>query len=165
MALCWITGLVAGLAALHFLQKKFFPYFWVDLKYLLKVVRNGLLLVVYKKTGHVVTVVDRFIQQAQRVPDKDFIIFHGEVHTYRDVDRRSNQVSHCFLKHTSLKKGDTVAMLMNNEPDFLNVWFGLAKLGCLVAFLNYNIRSRSLLHCFHSCGAKILIVGAGNRKS
>ncbi|XP_040200804.1 long-chain fatty acid transport protein 6 [Rana temporaria] len=160
MALCWITGLVAGLAALHFLQKKFFPYFWVDLKYLLKVVRYGLLLEAYKKTGHVVTVVDRFIQQAQRVPDKAFIIFHGEVHTYRDVDRRSNQVSHCFLKHTSLKKGDTVAMLMNNEPDFLNVWFGLAKLGCLVAFLNYNIRSRSLLHCFHSCGAKILIVGA-----
>ncbi|KAM5192699.1 long-chain fatty acid transport protein 6 [Mantella aurantiaca] len=160
MDLCWITGLVTGLAALYFLQKKFFPYFWVDLIYLLKVVRYGLLIEKYKRTGHVVTVVDRFIQQAQRVPDKDFIIFHGDVYTYRDVDRRSNQVSQCFLKYTSLKKGDTVAMLMNNEPDFLNVWFGLAKLGCLVAFLNYNIRSRSLLHCFHSCGAKILIVGA-----
>ncbi|XP_018422706.1 PREDICTED: long-chain fatty acid transport protein 6-like [Nanorana parkeri] len=160
MDLCWITGLLTGLAALHFLQKKFFPYFWADLRYLLKVIRYGLLIEKYKRTGHVVTVVDRFVQQAQRVPDKAFIIFHGDTYTFRDVDRRSNQVSQYFLKNSSLKKGDTVAMLMNNEPDFLNVWFGLAKLGCQVAFLNYNIRSRSLLHCFHSCGAKVLIVGA-----
>ncbi|XP_075034891.1 long-chain fatty acid transport protein 6 [Mixophyes fleayi] len=160
MAICWITGLVTGLAALHFLQKRFFPYFWDDVRYLLKVIRYGLLIEKYKRTGHVETVVDRFVQQAQRFPDKAFIIFHGQVHTYRDMDRRSNRVAQVFMKYSALKKGDTVAMLMNNEPDFLNVWFGLAKLGCQVAFLNYNIRSRSLLHCFHSCGAKILIVGA-----
>ncbi|KAG9487859.1 hypothetical protein GDO78_007583 [Eleutherodactylus coqui] len=160
MALSWITGLVTGLAALHFLQKKFFPYFWLDLRYLLKVIRYGLQIEMYKRTGHVVTVVDHFVQQAQRIPDKAFIMFHGQVHTYREMDRRSNRVANVFKKHTTLKKGDTVAMLMNNEPDFINVWFGLVKLGCLVAFLNYNIRSRSLLHCFHSCGAKILVVGA-----
>ncbi|XP_063820323.1 long-chain fatty acid transport protein 6 isoform X1 [Pseudophryne corroboree] len=160
MALGWITGLVAGLAALHFLQKRFFPCFWFDLIYLLKVIRYGFLIEKYRRTGHVVTVVDRFVQQAQRLPDKAFIIFHGQVHTYRDVDRRSNRVAQVFLKYSTLKKNDTVAMLMNNEPDFINIWFGLAKIGCMVAFLNYNIRSRSLLHCFHSCGAKILIVGA-----
>lgn len=162
MALSWITGFITGLGALHFLQKRFFPYFWLDLRYLLKVIRYGLQIEKYKRTGHVVTVVDRFVQQAQCIPDKAFIMFHGQVHTYREMDRRSNRVANVLMKYTTLKKGDTVAMLMNNEPDFINVWFGLAKLGCLVAFLNYNIRSRSLLHCFHSCGAKILIVGAGN---
>ncbi|KAM4808207.1 long-chain fatty acid transport protein 6 [Rhinophrynus dorsalis] len=160
MALPWITGLLTGLAALHFLQRKFFPYFWVDLRYLLKVLRYGLLIKKYQRTGNVVTVVDRFVEQAQRVPNKTFLIFQGQEHTYRDVDRRSNRVARVFMNHTTLKKGDTVAMLMSNEPDFLNVWFGLAKLGCLVAFLNNNIRSRSLLHCFHSCGAKMLVVGA-----
>ncbi|XP_053329642.1 long-chain fatty acid transport protein 6 [Spea bombifrons] len=160
MFLSWITGTVAGLAALHFLQKSLFPYFWVDLKFLLKVIRYGFLIEMYKRTGNVVTVVDRFIQQAQRIPNKVFLIFHGETYTYRDVDKRSNRVAQVFLKHSTLKKGDTVAVLMSNEPDFLNVWFGLVKIGCLVAFLNYNLRSRSLLHCFHSCGAKILIVGA-----
>lgn len=160
MALSWITGFITGLAALHFLQKRFFPYFWLDLSYLLKVIRYGLQIEKYKRTGHVVTVVDRFVQQAQSIPDKAFIMFHGQVHTYREMDKRSNRVANVLMKYTTLKKGDTVAMLMNNEPDFINVWFGLAKLGCLVSFLNYNIRSRSLLHCFHSCGAKILIVGA-----
>uniref|UniRef100_A0A8C5PNB9 long-chain-fatty-acid--CoA ligase n=1 Tax=Leptobrachium leishanense TaxID=445787 RepID=A0A8C5PNB9_9ANUR len=160
MSLSWITGIVTGLAALHFLQKKLFPYFWVDFKFLLKVMRYGFQIEMYKRTGNVVTVVDRFIQQAQRIPGKSFLIFQGQVHTYSDVDRRSNRVARVFINYSTLKKGDTVALLMNNEPDFLNVWFGLAKIGCLVAFLNYNIRSRSLLHCFHSCGAKLFIVGA-----
>ncbi|KAM8962011.1 long-chain fatty acid transport protein 6 [Pelodytes ibericus] len=159
MVLLWITGIVTGLAALYFLQKKVIPYFWVDLNFLLKIVRYGFQIEMYKRTGNVVTVVDRFIQQAQRIPDKKFLIFQGQVYSYGDVDRRSNRVAQVFLNHSTLKKGDTVAMLMNNEPDFLNVWFGLAKIGCMVAFLNYNIRSRSLLHCFHSCGAKLFIVG------
>lgn len=51
-------------------------------------------------------------------------------------------------------------MLMSNEPDFLCVWFGLAKIGCSVAFLNTNIKSKSLIHCFNCCGAKTLIVGS-----
>ncbi|XP_053557620.1 long-chain fatty acid transport protein 6 [Bombina bombina] len=160
MALSWITGLLAGLAALHVVQRRFFPFFWVDLRFLLKVMRYGFQIEMYKRTGKVTTVVDRFMQQAQRIPDKVFLVYEGQVFTYRDIDKRSNRVAQLFMKHGGLKKGDTVAMLMNNEPDFLNVWFGLAKLGCMVAFLNYNIRSRSLLHCFHSCGAKLLIAGA-----
>ncbi|NP_001090443.1 solute carrier family 27 member 6 L homeolog [Xenopus laevis] len=160
MALPWITAFLAGLLALHFLQRRFFPYFWADLIYFLKVVRYGLRIETYKRTGSVVTVVENFIQQAKRVPNKPFLIFQEQVHTYRDVDKRSNQVAQVFMKYSPLKKEDTVAMLMSNEPDFVNVWFGLAKLGFRVAFLNYNVRSRSLLHCFHSCGAKMLVVGA-----
>uniref|UniRef100_A0A1A8LDM3 long-chain-fatty-acid--CoA ligase n=2 Tax=Nothobranchius pienaari TaxID=704102 RepID=A0A1A8LDM3_9TELE len=106
------------------------------------------------------TVLDRFMEQAQRIPDKPFVIYDGSVHTYREVDRRSNQLAHVFLRQVKLKKGDCVALLMSNEPDFLNVWFGLAKVGCSVAFLNTNIRSRSLLHCFSCCGARTLIVGS-----
>ncbi|VCX41285.1 unnamed protein product, partial [Gulo gulo] len=55
---------------------------------------------------------------------------------------------------------DTVALLLSNEPDFVHVWFGLAKLGCVVAFLNSNIRSNCLLHCIRSCEPRALVVGA-----
>lgn len=51
-----------------------------------------------------------------------------------------------------------MALLMANEPDFIHVWFGLAK---LVAFLSSNIHSHSLLHCFRSCEPRALVVGAG----
>uniref|UniRef100_A0A8D0HNK6 long-chain-fatty-acid--CoA ligase n=1 Tax=Sphenodon punctatus TaxID=8508 RepID=A0A8D0HNK6_SPHPU len=153
----WVT---AGLLSLHLIQRLLFPYFWEDLKYLLRVVKYGLTVEVYRLRGKVSTVLDRFVKLAERQPNKPFILYEGDVYTYRDVDRRSNRVAQVFLKQGVLKKGDTVALLMSNEPDFIHLWFGLAKLGCVVAFLNFNIRARSLLHSIQSCEPKLLIVGA-----
>nr|XP_046231096.1 long-chain fatty acid transport protein 6 [Scatophagus argus] len=160
LSLGWVSALVAGLFSAHVLQKLFFPYFWRDLLFLLKVIRYGVRLELYKLTSSVCTVLDRFIQQAQRVPNKPFVIYDETIYTYRDIEKRSNRLANVFLERVNLRKGDCVALLMNNEPDFLCVWFGLAKVGCSVAFLNTNIKSRSLLHCFNCCGAKTLIVGS-----
>lgn len=160
MLVSWLAGLGAGLLGLHVVQKLLFPYFWDDFWFLLKVVRYGVRMEVYKRRGELVTVLDKFLSQAARQPHKPFIIYEGDVHTYRDVDRRSNRVARVFLSQASLKPGDTVALLMTNEPDFVHVWFGLAKLGCVVAFLNSNIRAHCLLHCIRTCEPTALVVGA-----
>uniref|UniRef100_A0A671NSG5 long-chain-fatty-acid--CoA ligase n=1 Tax=Sinocyclocheilus anshuiensis TaxID=1608454 RepID=A0A671NSG5_9TELE len=129
--------------------------------YIDSLIRYGARLEIYRRTSRVVTVVDRFVQQAQRIPEKAFLIYEGVTYTYGELEERSNRVARVF--GDAVKEGDTVALLMSNEPDFLSVWFGFCKLGCAVAFLNTNIRSRSLLHCFRCCGAELLVVGAGNR--
>lgn len=158
----WLTGLGAGMVFLSFLQKLLYPYFWSDLWYLLKMVRCGLWTTgKHGQKGELVTVLDKFLIQAKKRPQKPFIIYEGDIYTYEDVDRRSNKVAHVLLNHSPLKRGDTVALLMSNEPDFVHVWFGLAKLGCVVAFLNSNVRSVSLLHCIRSCEPRVLVVGAG----
>uniref|UniRef100_A0A3Q1CSD7 long-chain-fatty-acid--CoA ligase n=1 Tax=Amphiprion ocellaris TaxID=80972 RepID=A0A3Q1CSD7_AMPOC len=160
----WLSALVAGVFSAHVLQKLCFPFFWRDLVFLLRVIRYGVRLELFKLTSSVCTVLDRFTQQAQRIPNKPFVIYDGGVHTYRDVEQRSNRLANVFLEKVHLRKGDCVALLMSNEPDFLCVWFGLAKVGCSVAFLNTNIKSKSLIHCFNCCGAKTLIVGSGEVK-
>ncbi|XP_049729139.1 long-chain fatty acid transport protein 6 isoform X2 [Elephas maximus indicus] len=160
MLLSWLTGIGAGIAFLHFMQKLLFPYFWHDFWYLLKVARVGLRIEMFGLRGELVTVLDKFLSHAKRQPHKPFVIYEGDVYTYQDVDRRSSRVANVFLNQSTLKKGDTVALLMSNEPDFVHVWFGLAKLGCVVAFLNSNIRSKSLLHCICSCEPRALVVGA-----
>lgn len=159
MLLPWLTGFGAGLLFLHLAQKLLFPYFWDDLWFLLKVVRYGIQMTIYKVRGELVTVLDKFLSHARRQPQKAFIIYEGDVYTYEDVDKRSNRVAHAFLNHSSLKRGDVVALLMSNEPDFIHVWFGLAKLGCVVAFLNSNIRLSSLLHCIGTCAPSAVVVG------
>ncbi|XP_041497388.1 long-chain fatty acid transport protein 6-like [Microtus oregoni] len=159
MLLPWLTGFGAGLLFLHLVQKLLFPYFWDDLWFLLKVVRYGIQMTIYKVRGELVTVLDKFLSHARRQPQKAFIIYEGDVYTYEDVDKRSNRVAHAFLNHSSLKRGDVVALLMSNEPDFIHVWFGLAKLGCVVAFLNSNIRLSSLLHCISTCEPVAVVVG------
>lgn len=157
---------MAGLLCAHVLQTLCFPYFWRDFFFLLKVVRYGVRLELSSRLPRGVrTVLDRFVQQARRIPLKPFLIHEGRVHTYRDVELRSNRLANVFLEAAKLRKGDCVALLMNNEPDFLCAWFGLAKVGCSVAFLNTNIKSKALLHCFHSCGATTLVVGSGRTLS
>ncbi|KAM9508844.1 long-chain fatty acid transport protein 6 isoform 2-T2 [Guaruba guarouba] len=156
----WVPGAAAGIVSMYLIQRVIFPYFWADLRYLLKVLMYGLRVETYRLQGRIFTVLDKFVKLAEKQPRKPFLIYEGKVHTYRDVDRKSNRVAQVFLHHGALKKGDTVALLMGNEPDFIHVWFGLAKLGCVVAFLNFNVRSRSLLHCVSSCEPKILVVGA-----
>nr|XP_030725592.1 long-chain fatty acid transport protein 6 isoform X3 [Globicephala melas] len=150
MLLSWLTGLGAGMVFLSFMQKLLYPYFWDDFWYLLKVVHCGLRLEMYRLQGELVTVLDKFLMHVRKQPQKPFIIYEGDIYTYQDVDKRSSRVAHVFLNHSTLKRGDTVALLMSNEPDFIHVWFGLAKLGCVVAFLNSNIRYVSLLHCIRS---------------
>lgn len=146
---------------LHFLQKLLFPYFWDDFWYLVKVVHCGIRMKLYSRKGKLVTVLDKFLSHAKKQPRKPFIIYEGDTYTYEDVDKRSSRVAHVFLNHSELKRGDTVALLMSNEPDFVHVWFGLAKLGCVVAFLNSNIRANSLLHSLRSCEPRAVVVGAG----
>lgn len=136
-----------------------FPHFWKDALYLMKVIRYGARLEIFKRSSRVVTVIDRFVQQAQRIPEKAFVVYEGVTYTYKELEARSNRVARVFLD--AVRKGDTVALLMSNEPDFIAVWFGFSKLGCAVAFLNTNIKPRSLLHCLNCCGAKLLVVGAG----
>ncbi|XP_053501795.1 long-chain fatty acid transport protein 6 [Ictalurus furcatus] len=149
----------AGVAALLFYQRLFYPYFWEDLMYCLKVRKVGKATMAKMKRG-VLTYLDRFVDQAKQSPEKPFIIFEQEVLTYMDVHLRSNKFANVFRSEAGVKHGDTVALWMSNEPDFLCAWFGLSKLGCEVAFLNSNIKSRSLQHCLQSCGAKFLIVGS-----
>ncbi|CAK6972262.1 long-chain fatty acid transport protein 6 [Scomber scombrus] len=154
-----LSSVLAGLLALLLYQRMTYPFFWVDLIYYFKLRRYGKTLRARMQKG-IITYLDCFLQQARKNPNKPFIIYENQKLTYQDVDRRSNQFANAFRTEGSLKQGDIVAVLMCNEPDFMCVWLGLCKLGCEIAFLNVNIKAKTLLHCFHSCGAKTLVVGA-----
>ncbi|XP_003199367.2 long-chain fatty acid transport protein 6 [Danio rerio] len=159
-----ISTLAVGIVTLLIIQMKFYPYFWDDLMYYVKVRRVGWRMMARMKRG-VVTYLQCFELQATNIPDKPFIVFEDQTLTYRDVDVRSNKLANVLKSHRGLKHGDIVALLMNNEADFICVWLGLCKLGCEVAFLNFNIKSQSLQHCLDRCGAKTLVIGSDLVKS
>ncbi|XP_039635037.1 long-chain fatty acid transport protein 6 isoform X2 [Perca fluviatilis] len=154
-----LSSVLAGLLALVVYQRVAHPFFWLDLMYYWKLRRYGKKLAARMQRG-IITYLDCFLYQARKKPNKAFIIFGEQTLTYRDVDRRSSQFASAFRTEGSVKQGDIVALLMSNEPDFICVWLGLCKLGCEVAFLNGNIKARSLLHSVHSCRAAALVVGA-----
>ncbi|MCJ8742565.1 hypothetical protein PDJAM_G00083640 [Pangasius djambal] len=154
-----IWTLFAGVVAVLFYQRLFYPYFWKDFMHYLKVRKVGKATMAKMKRG-VLTYLDRFVEQANQSPEKPFIVFEKEVLTYMDVHLRSNKFANVLRSEAGVKHGDIVALWMSNEPDFVCAWLGLSKLHCEVAFLNSNIKSKSLQHCLHSCGATVLIVGS-----
>ncbi|KAI3371198.1 hypothetical protein L3Q82_023835 [Scortum barcoo] len=155
--LIWITALLGlGLLVLPFLRT-LFPYLGEDCAYILRSLRLGARLQRYKWGKPFYSILDCFLDAARRQPGKTFVRFEGREYTYGEADRRSNRVARALRDHAGLKEGDTVALFLPNEPDFVWIWLGLSKLGCPAALLNFNIRSRSLLHCFSCCGAKVII--------
>ncbi|KAM9003924.1 solute carrier family 27 member 3 [Sarcophilus harrisii] len=57
-----------------------------------------------------------------------------------------------------LEPGSVVALLLPASPEFLWLWFGLAKAGLQAAFVPTALRRGPLLHCLRSCGARALVV-------
>lgn len=137
------------------------PYILNDLKYLVDSLIVGKNLAKYGKQKPFYSILDCFLDKVAKQPQKTFVLFEGSTFTYSQADKESNRAARALLKHANLKEGDTVALFMENEPNFVWLWLALSKLGCTVSFLNNNIRSKSLLHCFSCCDAKVLIAGAG----
>ncbi|KAG7522908.1 very long-chain acyl-CoA synthetase-like [Solea senegalensis] len=149
------VGLVLFLLLFIFLR---FPYFIQDVRFVLTVFKSRQSILKYMKTNY--TILDAFLDAVKTQPHKPFILFKDETYTYRDADALSNQAARVFLQSGLVKQGDTVAMFLGNEPMFVWLWLGLVKIGCSAAFLNYNIRSKSLLHCFNCTTAKTLVAAA-----
>ncbi|CAH1254268.1 SLC27A2 [Branchiostoma lanceolatum] len=135
-----------------------YPNLWRDIKVIRRAMEPQSRTRQYLSAEPPVTTVDRFLHQVQLQPDKPFLLFEDEVYTYKDMDVMSNKVAN-FFQGEGYRCGDTVAMLIYNEPAFIWTFLGLAKLGVKMAFLNTNLRTKSLLHCFKVAETKTLIVG------
>ncbi|XP_035250821.1 very long-chain acyl-CoA synthetase-like isoform X2 [Anguilla anguilla] len=142
------------------LLKYRFPYFAKDVLYIFRVIRIRVRMGEFLKKKPFYTILDCFLEAAQKHPNKTFIVFEGKTFSYSEADKQSNKVARSLLEHARLKEGDTVALFLGNEPSYLLIWLGLSKIGCAAALLNYNVRSKSFLHCFSCCAANVLIVAA-----
>ena len=105
------------------------------------------------------TVADRLEERAARQPDHPFLIYEGRTISYGEVNRQANRHAHCALAQ-GLRRGDVVALLMENRPEFLYLWFGLAKLGCVSALINTQISGDALRHALATTASQKLFVGA-----
>lgn len=154
--LLWI-GLVAALLLLALFLRN--PHLVQDVYYVHQ--RKEITRRVKAHAEHSYLIVDYFLEQARAQPHKPLVLFGDESYTYRQADELSNKAARALLQSGRVAAGDTVALYLPNGPMFLWLYLGLAKIGCPVSFLNYNIRSRSMLHCFNRSGATVLVAAEG----
>uniref|UniRef100_A0A3B4TDY1 long-chain-fatty-acid--CoA ligase n=2 Tax=Seriola dumerili TaxID=41447 RepID=A0A3B4TDY1_SERDU len=155
-----ISVILATILIIPFALKTFSPYLWMDILYFGDLLRIFVRFVSRRRRRPLFFVLDRFLEQTAALPHKPFIVFENEIYSYTHTDKRSNKVANALRTQRGYRAGDTVALFMGNEPAFLFTWLALAKLGSPVALLNHNIRTKSLLHCFNCCKAKVLIAAS-----
>ncbi len=105
------------------------------------------------------TVADRLEERAAAHPDKVFVLFEDRVVSYGSANFYANRVAHA-AHALGLRRGDVAALVMENRPEFLSTWMGLAKLGVTVALINANARGRAFEHALATAAPKLVVVGS-----
>jgi fatty-acyl-CoA synthase len=96
---------------------------------------------------------------AARYGDAPALIDDRETLSYRALAARANRYARWALAQR-LAKGDTVALLMPNRPDYLAAWLGITRVGGVVALLNTHLAGRALAHCVETVAPRHAIVAA-----
>jgi fatty-acyl-CoA synthase len=105
------------------------------------------------------TIADVIEEQAVARGRHPFVVFEGRSVSYEEYNRAANRVAHWALAH-GIGRGERVALLMQNRPEFLETWAGLTKVGATSALINTNLTGRALEHAIATADAKHLIVGS-----
>jgi fatty-acyl-CoA synthase len=111
-----------------------------------------------EKPTSTTTLADRLEARARQGGEQTAILFEGARWTYGEWNEAANRVAG-WAADRGLRTGDSVALLMENRPEFVATWGGLAKLGVTAALLNTNLTGRALSHALAASKARHLVVG------
>lgn len=95
---------------------------------------------------------------ARRCAEKVALRYRDSVVTYRDLDMRAESLAHELLSH-GLQRGDRVAVMLVNSPDYVVVALACAKAVLCMVPINYRYTSEELARQLDDCTAAALIHG------
>ena len=78
--------------------------------------------------------------------------------TWAEFDRKANRFAN-FLLSRGLKKGDKVAILLMNCLEWLPIYFGALKAGCLAVPLNFRYTADEIRYCLELSDSDALVFG------
>lgn len=89
---------------------------------------------------------------------RPLVHFRHRVASYELVNEKANRVANWFLS-AGFRKGDKVAILLDNCLEWLYVWFGLAKIGVVSVALNTHHRASLLQYLINHSDARLMVIG------
>jgi acyl-CoA synthetase (AMP-forming)/AMP-acid ligase II len=99
-------------------------------------------------------------KQALDQPERDCLLFEGQVWNYRDFNAWTNRIANVLQRH-GVRPGDTVGVLLRNCPELLACVAALAKIGAVAGMLNPKQRGDSLLFSIGVIKPKLMVIGDG----
>ncbi|MCK9275590.1 MAG: AMP-binding protein [Syntrophales bacterium] len=84
------------------------------------------------------------------------IIYKDRLIPYQELNRQVNSFA-CTLRRLGIKKGDKVAIMLPNIPEFVIAYFGAMKLGAVAVTLNTASTSYELAYLLDNSDARVFI--------
>jgi long-chain acyl-CoA synthetase len=89
--------------------------------------------------------------------DKEFIVYGEERITYTEFTQRANSVSRLLGSVAGVIRGDRVAVLSANNPEWCLSFWGTLNLGAILVGLNGWWAADEIRYGLEDCGAKVLV--------
>ncbi|RLU22958.1 hypothetical protein DMN91_005236 [Ooceraea biroi] len=105
------------------------------------------------------TVAKLFSKYAEAHPEKIAYIFEDKEWSYQKLEEFSNCIGRYF-RAKSFSQFDSIALFMENRPEYIGTWLGLNKGGFVGALVNTNLRHEVLLHSIKTAECKAVIFGS-----
>ena len=90
-------------------------------------------------------------------PDKTAVVFGDHELTYRELADAADRVA-AVLWHRGIRRGDAVAYIGENSPQFLEVMFGAAQLGAVFVPVNTRLAAPEVQHLLVDSGARAVVL-------
>jgi fatty-acyl-CoA synthase len=97
-------------------------------------------------------------RNAAFAPDKPAIHFDGKSLTYADFAARIERTAGTLKTQLKVGRGDRVAVLSLNRPDYLVLLYACARLGAMLVPLNWRLAVAEQLFILSDAGAKVLVL-------
>ena len=96
---------------------------------------------------------------ARRFPQKAACIFFGEAMTYAALHQQAEAIAG-WLQHAKVKKGDRVALYMQNCPQFMAAFYGILRADAVVVPVNPMNKAAEISRCLIDAAARVAICTA-----
>ena len=97
-------------------------------------------------------------KRAFMTPDREALVCESIRRTYRQLNDRTNRLANT-MKALGVNHGDRVGLLALNEPEYLEMYFGLGKIGAILVPINHRLAGPEIVYILSDCEAKVLVFG------
>ena len=97
-------------------------------------------------------------RNAAFAPDKPAIRFEGRTLNYAAFNERIEQAARALKTELGVNRGDRIAILSLNRPDYLMLLYACARLGAMLVPLNWRLAVAEQLYILSDAEAKVLVL-------
>lgn len=105
------------------------------------------------------TVGELLSAQVRKTPDAVAVVDHDRSFDFRTLNVRVNRLAHA-LAARGVSRGDRIAILSENRAEYLEAAYAAAKLGAILAALNWRLARDELRHCIALVEPRLILVSA-----